>query len=96
MSVPVLFIRSRAIDADDREWLEPVQICCAFDCPTTLLLLGDAAASAAAAAPRLEELHDLGIVAVLAAGAPDTALVAGIEPTAVRDVIDRHMRILHL
>ena len=96
MSVPVLFIRSRAIDADDREWLEPVQICCAFDCPTTLLLLGDAAASAAAAAPRLEELHDLGIVAVFTAGAPGTPFANAIEPAAVREVIDHHVRVLHL
>ncbi len=96
MSVPVLFIRSRAIDADDREWLEPVQICCAFDCPTTLLLLGDAAASAAAAAPRLEELHELGIAAVLAVGAQGAAHVAGIEQADARDVIARHARVLHL
>ncbi len=91
----VLFIRSRHID-DDREWLEPVQICCAFDFRTTLLLLGEAAADAVAADLDFEELHALDIAAVLVVDAAAGAHAVCVDGATAREVIHSHARVLHL
>lgn len=60
----VLFIRRASIDNRDNEWLEPIQMCCAFECPTTLLLLPPAAAQAEQCDAAFAELVALGIAAI--------------------------------
>ena len=60
----VLFIRRAAITREDKEWLEPIQMCCAFECQTTLLLLPPAAAQAQQCDEAFAELFGLGIVAI--------------------------------
>ncbi len=60
----VLFIRRAGIDSQDNEWLEPIQMCCAFECQTTLLLLPPAAAQAGQCNAAFAELVALGITAI--------------------------------
>jgi hypothetical protein len=87
---PVLFVRHTPVLDADREWLEPVQMCCAFDCPTTLLLLAAGASDIALLAPGLEELHALDVTAVVALDAPTTPHWRGIDAAAARALLAAH------
>ena len=60
----VLFVRRARIDTQDNEWLEPIQMCCAFECQTTLLLLPPAAAQAEQCNDAFAELVALGVTAI--------------------------------
>ena len=64
----VLFIRRDSIDRQDNEWLEPIQMCCAFDCHTTLLLLPPASAQAVQCNEDFAALVELGIAAIHVVG----------------------------
>lgn len=96
MTTAVLFIRSRAIDPDDREWLEPVQMCCAFDCATTLLLLGPAAAGAALGDDRFAELQELGDITVLVLDAAPGPHARRVDAQAARQVLELHTKVVQL
>lgn len=90
----VLFVRYRPFVLGDTEWAEPIAVCCAFDCRTTLLLLDEAARTTKHVAATLNELQDLDIATICATAPSANAAVTVIDLAAAQALMAAHTRVL--